>query len=166
MSCDHEYVVQVTIDVFVEKNEVVYLGDIMNRVPVEEMLEVLNSAWAREHGWIKARYQEIYRLKLPMGITMEIRITADGEVQLRRSGKVTVVKGEESAAQQRLEQAIAQAKEQYNLEFHQVLAHTWLLCLPKAALEHDYTIVSQTDNIQEQAYIYDMELKLQVSVTI
>jgi hypothetical protein len=155
----HHQVAMVQVNAF--QHETVQLAEVMGRVPVTEIVEVLESQWGRDNGWHSVG-AGAYERVLVHGIAMRFEIDAEGEVALKRRGSAYVEQSVGAARHAELERLIAEVEPEYNLQFNHVLSRALLLALPRQAEELGFGIVDTTEEYEPNSVTYDLELKLQV----
>jgi uncharacterized protein YaeQ len=159
-----------TLRVDVSQSDSIALRDVFGRVPVEELVEVLDSAWAQAQGWSTVEQGRLYRRRLDDEVVMEIEIGDGGEARMRLrasstvSGYASTIQNESLAAQQRLRDRLqGQAlRDEANLRCYEVVNEVYRLAIPRRARELQYTIVEENVVIDTHRPYIRMELKLLV----
>jgi hypothetical protein len=165
MSQDYEIgIVSVSTLVPVQKvlSETVQLADVMGYLPVQELREVLSSAWARGDGWQVVREGAIYRRSLARGVELQLEVSAEGTVSLRRSTAAQSV-AEAMAAQTEQEQAklLASVEESYNRAVGELIGRALAQALPRLAAEQGFEVIDRRELIRNNAMV-GVELVLHV----
>lgn len=102
-----------------EEHEILQLGDFLGRVPVREVVEVLDS-WGVKEGWVPVEPGRIYRRGFAGGVEVEMRIGDDGTVRLVRRASDQVVSEQADARAAELAAAVRQAQPQVIQSLHAV----------------------------------------------
>lgn len=156
MSEEHRIVM---VQVNAVEEETLRLADIMGHVPTREVVEVLDSQWARQKGWKTSIKGREYRLQLSEKVAMEFLIEENGEVKLKRVAASKVEESQIFSKKKVLESLLKKVKEQYNLAFNEVLGMAIAKTLSNRAKDIGYVV---DEKLHEQDHVIDMELKINV----
>src|ERR1044071_165428 len=155
----HHQVSLVQVNAF--REEIVELSKVFGRVPVQQIKEVLDSAWARKVGWARLGNGNIYSLNLRHNIVMEVAFDEFDEITISRkvSGFVDRERQHEHSLQ--LEKWITEVEPEYNLRFNEIVGKAFMVALPEYASEFG-EVVECKERYEEEAHVFDMELKIYV----
>jgi hypothetical protein len=146
-------------------NEVIHLADVMGRVPVEEMVEVLNSQWAAARGWRRvAARQDTYQRTVNQDVTLEVRVGGEGDVTIQRLSQTRQVASDQAArvgAEQ--QQQLQSAAEECDRAVNELIGQALMRALPVRARELGYHVVTE-QVVQQQGAVYEMVLQVEVNV--
>jgi|SRR5215813_1373917 len=166
MSSHHQITV---VQVNACREEVVQLGEVLGRVPVMEIKEVLNSEWAKQKGWRCLTMNQSYHLTLSHHIGMEIQIDELGEARLFRRAQMETDYGDQESMRRQLDQELDELEQTYNLRFHEVVGRSMARALIHQAEKEGHIIVDKIGMPDEltaahDTGVIDLEIRLQVYV--
>jgi hypothetical protein len=149
----------------VTQSEEVSLVEVFGRIPIRELVEVLNSDWAQHQGWSAVEEGRLYASPVDGEVGMEIEV--DGQqarMRLRASATVRAVSQE--AEQKRLREKLQgqTVRDQANLRCYQVVNQVYALAIPRRAEEMQYTVLGRDVVVDQQSRRVRVELRLRVPV--
>jgi hypothetical protein len=126
------------------EREVSRLAELFGRVPVTEVLQVLDSEWAVERGWTAVSTGSHYQIALENGVAQNVVVHADGNVTLERSvPQVTVAYAAAGETQAQHSALLAAAAGPGNLAFYQVVARGIRYALPNRARQLGWEVTEE-----------------------
>jgi F420-dependent methylenetetrahydromethanopterin dehydrogenase len=162
MSNNHVIAI-VQVNAFVEEELV--LDEIMGRVPTAEIIEVLESEWAKREGWQIIEKSKIYTRQFNEYVSMELQIGEGKETRLVKRAFDEVNETLEAKKEQELSRLIEETESAYNLAFNDVYGRALVQALKNHAVkEPGYEIIEKDESLDEMLHVYDLELKLKVEV--
>ena len=152
-----------TLRVEVSQTEEMSLTDVFGRVPTRELVEVLDSDWAKAQGWSPVQPGRLYSSRVADGVEMEIEVGEAGQAHMRLRASATMQQTAE-AGQARLREVLQhkEVRDAANLKCYQVVNKVYALAVPRRAAELKYTIVDQEVQPDEQFHRVRIELRLRV----
>lgn len=143
MSDNYHYEVEVEVepapvkvDVSSEETEVFRLGQVFEKAPVGEVVEVLQSPWAGSQGWREVVPGQCFEQSIATssGVDVRLRLEIDADdVRVVRQARCTVEESQQEEARARLRTAVEQAAPVVSEQIHQVLARAQLLVVGRRA---------------------------------
>ena len=168
MSMQHQVAI---VQVNAYEKETVRLAQIMDRVPSQEVMEVLASSWARQRGW---RAQNgVHVLPLPSGVSMEVSLDAGGDVTLARRASQHISHGQGVGRRRAVErgarslEGLLERQEQaYNLAFNEVVGRAVTLAVQNEIARHQNWQVVETEQEHcEETHVVDLVVRALVHET-
>lgn len=144
------------------QEETLQLDEVIGRVPTAEIVEVLNSDWAKENGWQALIEGKSYLRQLAGNVGMEFQIETDGDVKLKRQISEMMRSDLSVEGKKRLQRMLDEVQSEYNLAFNEVIGKALILALPRQAAELGYEVVEENQHFDQQTQVIDMELKMRV----
>jgi len=153
MSQPHEVAI---VQVSSLQEETIRLADLLGRVPVPELVEVLDA----DPHWQAVQAGRVYRRQLRREIGMEVRIDASGEVLIRRRISESVTEGSEEAVRLRQEELLRQVEHEYKRVVNELVAHTLVRALPNRAREMGYIVKELPAEARVEEHVVEVVLEL------
>lgn len=149
------------------QHDQIRLDELFGQVPQDELLEVLQSDWARQRGWQRQEgSEESFVRRLSNGVAVTFQVGGDGYVSVDWKASEQVREEEAAGMRQGLEHLVAASREEVNLLVHEVIGRALVLALPRVAREAGYEVISHEETYDEENVAVDMEMIVQIYETV
>jgi len=148
------------ITVNASEHEKLQMCDILGKVPLAELVEILESQWAKEKQWGKVS-NSLYQKKLSNGVILQFTVNQEtGDVEIGRT--ISELVENPSNVQQILQQKVKEIADEYNHEVYCVLVETIAKALNNKANSVGLGSPTQPPKITpiDEGYIIDMEMDI------
>jgi len=154
---------QIVVAINLVKQSVIELDDVLGEVPVQQIVDVLESEWARGQGWRPATNGQTYVRNFGSHLTVEFSIEQDGSIRLARRASDRVDPGVRAERQEELERELAGITEDCSVALHDVLSRALVEALPVRAGQFGDVVGVQRSSMEQEAnHVYFMEVRVQL----
>ena len=155
------------IHVDATQHDQIRLDELFGQIPQAELLEVLQSEWARREGWqCQEGSAETFVCRLSNGVAVTFQVGDDGYIAVDWKASEQVREDQAAGKRQGLEHLVAASREEVNLRVHEVIGRAMVLALPRVAREAGYEVISHEETYDEESVAVDMEMAVQIYETV
>jgi len=160
MSQPHQIAI---VSVNMSQTETIQLGDIFGRVPVEEMVEVLNSEWATQRGWQTVQSGVTYQRQIAEDINLEVRIGEQGQVTVQRHAPREDVQANVAAeVRAKQNQRLQETNQACDFAVNELVSQAMMLALPRRAEALGY--VTSEPVVRQQVGAHEVVVQVRLNI--
>jgi len=148
------------VDAFAQ--EEIEVADVMGQPLTDEIIEVLESEWARKEGWVKDSTGK-YTNKISEHVTIEFTLGDGRSMRVRRIASDVVKSNLARTRSHELEGELAEVRDRVNEKVHSVLGRAIALGLKHRAKEQGYEFVENAPIYEQEGPVFEYELRFEMA---